>query len=267
MNDYEAKQEARRERYERRSELCKRIAEIRQKRAHDMASIIPFGQPILVGHHSEGRDRRYRAKIERNFRMAFEMAKKAAYYAEKAASVGTGGISSDDPEAIIKLQQKIDEAEAIQARMTAANKIVRKFKGDEHNGYLALEQAGFTAGMAKRLFEPDFCGRIGFADYQLSNNSANIRRMKQRIDQLRREHQQRSSDEKPILEIKAPEGVEIVENAGDNRLQIIFPGKPADSVRASLKSHGFRWSPNAGAWQRQLNDSARWAAKRVLEAL
>lgn len=28
-----------------------------------MADIIPFGQPILVGHHSERSDRRYRNKI------------------------------------------------------------------------------------------------------------------------------------------------------------------------------------------------------------
>lgn len=31
--------------------------------ATDMASVIPMGQPILIGHHSEKRDRRYREKI------------------------------------------------------------------------------------------------------------------------------------------------------------------------------------------------------------
>lgn len=30
-----------------------------------------------------------------------------------------------------------------------------------------------------------------------------------------------------------------------------------------LKSYGFRWSPNAGAWQRQLTDNAIYAAKRI----
>jgi hypothetical protein len=33
--------------------------------AHRMADAIPFGQPILDGHHSEGRDRRYRDRIHR----------------------------------------------------------------------------------------------------------------------------------------------------------------------------------------------------------
>ena len=30
-----------------------------------------------------------------------------------------------------------------------------------------------------------------------------------------------------------------------------------------LKSNGFHWSPNAGAWQRQLNDRTIWAADRI----
>ena len=64
-----------------------------------------------------------------------------------------------------------------------------------------------------------------------------------------------------------PEGVEIVENDSLNRLQILFPGKPSEAIRSQLKSAGFRWSPTEGAWQRQLNDGARWAAKRVLEAI
>jgi hypothetical protein len=225
-----------------------------------MAEVIPFGQPILVGHHSEGRDRRYRAKIERNNRKAYELGKKAEYYAQKAASVGTGGISSDDPEVIVKLQEKIELAEKVQARMVAANKAVRK------NDREALAAQGFSEARINDLFTPDFCGRLGFADFELQNNSANIRRMRQRITGLRREHANRNA-ETPRLEIKAPEGVTIEENAAENRLQIFFPGKPSEQIRSKLKSHGFRWSPNAGAWQRQLNDSARYAAKQVLESV
>ena len=35
--------------------------------AHTMADGIPFGQPILVGHHSEQRDRNYRERIRNHF--------------------------------------------------------------------------------------------------------------------------------------------------------------------------------------------------------
>lgn len=261
MNDYEMRQEARRERLERRAELCVKLSAMRHARARQMGDIIPMGQPILIGHHSEGRDRRYRDKIARNYQKAYELSRKAEYYKQKAASVGRGGISSDDPEAIVKLQEQIDKAEALQARMTAANKAIRK------NDRTALAEQGFSESRIDDLFKPDFCGRIGFASYELTNNGANIRRMKQRIEQLRAEHQRRTVDQSPALAIKTPHGVEIVENADLNRLQLFFPSKPADAVRSSLKAAGFRWSPTAGAWQRQLNESARWAAKRGLEAL
>jgi hypothetical protein len=57
MNAYEEKQQARVERYEALAEKHRAAADAACNRAHEMASIIPFGQPILVGHHSEGRDR------------------------------------------------------------------------------------------------------------------------------------------------------------------------------------------------------------------
>jgi hypothetical protein len=45
----------------------RRAAQARAKldRADQMAEHIPLGQPILIGHHSENRDRRYRERIHR----------------------------------------------------------------------------------------------------------------------------------------------------------------------------------------------------------
>lgn len=45
--------------------------------AKEMISVIPFGQPVLVGHHSEGRDRRYRGKIHDTFGKSFALQEKA----------------------------------------------------------------------------------------------------------------------------------------------------------------------------------------------
>ena len=52
-------------------------------------------------------------------------------------------------------------------------------------------------------------------------------------------------------------------NREDNRLQIFFEEKPDEKTRETLKENGFRWSPKAGAWQRQLNDNAIYAADRL----
>ena len=75
-----------------------------------MADIIPFGQPILIGHHSERGDRSYRAKIYANFGKGFDALKAAGEMAARAASIGSGGISSDDPDAIKKLRERTDHA-------------------------------------------------------------------------------------------------------------------------------------------------------------
>ena len=95
------------------------------------------------------------------------------------------------------------------------------------------------------------------APFQLTNNNANIRRIKQRIVELDASQAQEPAE----YEIN---GVRVVENVDDNRLQILFDGKPPAEVRQRLKSNGFRWSPYAGAWQRQLNNGARYAAQRAL---
>src|SRR5690606_26748710 len=50
-SNYEGKQEARQERYEDRAAAASAASTSTWQQARTMASVIPFGQPILVGHH------------------------------------------------------------------------------------------------------------------------------------------------------------------------------------------------------------------------
>jgi hypothetical protein len=229
-------------------------------RAHKMAECIPFGQPIIVGHHSEGRDRRFRARIHKTMDKAVEEKQTADYYNRKAASAASNkAISSDDPDAVARLKVKIAGLEKLQEIMKAANKIVKRAKGTKEEKVAELEALRIPNPV--RLFEPDFCGRIGFPDYALSNNNANIRTARQRLEQLQKQESQQTTEQ------NLGNGIRIVENMEDNRLQIFFPGKPAEDVRAKLKSHGFHWSPTVGAWQRQRSSSATWAAQHIIDQL
>jgi len=256
MNRYEERQEAKRERYQALAEKNDRESESRGQRAHDCIAGIPPGQPILVGHHSEKRHRAALNRHDGNMRKAIEADDKAAHYRDKAASVGKGGISSDDPEAIQKLQTKIDAADKLQETMKAANKIIRRKLTIEQHIQALQDELHFDHIRAHQLLTPDFCGRIGFAAYELQNNNANIRRMKQRIDQLK---------EAPTESSESQHGdVTLVENVDENRIQLIFPGKPSDAIRTILKRHGFRWSRYNGAWQRHLNNAGRYAADQAL---
>lgn len=173
-------------------------------------------------------------------------------------SVGMGGISSDDPNALDKLTAKLEKLEKHQALMKAANAAIRM--KDKEKGDAKLRELGYTDDEIKQLRTPDFCGRIGYPSYELSNNNARIKATRDRIDQLRR------MEETP-MEGWFFDGGEVVCNKEINRLQIIFDDIPSPDVRQTLKGWGFRWAPSEQAWQRQLNPNAVEIAKNRIPFL
>lgn len=181
----------------------------------------------------------------------------------KIKSVGTGGIMSDDENAIAKLTAKLERLEQLQARMKAANAAIRM--KDAAKGDAKLKELGYTTGEIAKLREPDYCGRVGYPSYALTNNNANIRRIKGRIAELEKEAQRaaENADAEPVR----GNGYKLVENAEIGRIQFIFDDKPDENTRALLKSYGFRWSPSQGAWQRMLNDNGRYAAQKIRDEI
>ena len=89
--------------------------------------------------------------------------------------------------------------------------------------------------------------------YMLSNNNAEIRRIRGRIEQVRQHEDTHFAG----WEF---DGGRVEANKADNRLQVFFDGKPDEAARDELKANGFRWAPSVGAWQRQLNKNAYYAA-------
>ncbi len=266
-NDYEERKESRIDRLHERAEKAASDSAAAHETASSMASVIPFGQPILVGHHSERRDRNYRDRIRAKMGKAVELGDKADRLVQRAASAESNqAISSDDPTAVVKIKERIQEAQEQQNTMKAANKIIRRKPKNESTPEKLAELAamGFAESKAPRLFIPDWCGRYGFADYVTKNNNANIRRMKARLVEL--EAALVRSVEEDNKETDC--GIcKLVENVEINRVQLVFDGKPSEEIRATLKSSGFRWSRYEGAWQRHLNNAGIWAAKHVAETI
>lgn len=167
-------------------------------------------------------------------------------------------IKSGDEDAIERLEEKLEGLKELQERMKAVNKAVRikdEAKGDEE-----FRIMGFSDNHIKELRTPDYCGRVGYPQYALQNNNANIHRVEDRIKQLK------AAKEKGTQETEN-QFCKVVENTEIMRLQLIFDGKPSDEIRSVLKSNGFRWSPREGAWQRQLTSNAKYSLRRVLEEL
>ncbi len=252
-NRYEDKLDSKRERLLARAEKADRDGDARIAKANRDASAIPLGQPILVGHHSEKRDRKFRDRIHSNYTKGYELKKKAGNLRGRAASVGTAGISSDDPDAVIKLTEKLAELEKKQKLHKAINKALRV--ADRTGSDDELKALGLSDKMIAQFKTPDFAGDRGIPSYVLSNNSSNMRRIRQRIEALRKAANDQTSEE-------VHGDIRILDNVEENRVQIFFPGMPSPDVRKKLKQNGFRWSRTEGAWQRHRSNAALWWARR-----
>ena len=134
--------------------------------------------------------------------------------------------------------------------MLFRSKIIRKQPVD----LVALAAITGSEKSAESLLKPDYCGRIGFAPFELTNNNAKIKATRERIVEL----EKRKATTPQELTIN---GVRVLENTEAMRLQLFFNGKPAPDVIALLKSHAFKWSPSNMAWQRQLTSNAIYSFK------
>lgn len=239
----EARRDARRSKLE--AEAAHQYGKVRE-----IMDRIPMGQPILVDHYSAKGHRRDLARMDTAMGKSV-----AASKAAEAVPDATTAILSSDADAIDQLRAKLAEAEAGQERMKRANAAIKK--GCTVADLVAL---GYSEPVAQNLLTPRYAweGR-GFPDYRISNNSANIRRMRLRVEQL-----EKAKAAPAVSRQIGNSGVTVEEDPEAMRLRLRFPGKPAPAIIAELKSYGFRWAPSEGAWQTHLSNKARWASERIL---
>lgn len=253
--EYAAKRQAKIDRLRERAEAKEAQSSALYNQSDRMASCIPMGQPILIGHHSERRDRNFRERMHNKMRKAGELQDEAERLRRRAeAAEANTAIFSDAPNAVESLAAKIERLEKRQEAMRFVNKHVRA------NNKEALAEMGYTDEQITKFFTPDFCGRVGFPSYALTNNSAVIRDAKKRMARLEAQR----NDETQEFVIGA---IRIVDNVEDNRIQVFFPGKPAEEIRSKLKHNGFRWSPYNGCWQSYRKQWSMDCAKEIATAL
>ena len=157
----------------------------------------------------------------------------------------------DDPQAAAKLEAKLVKLESAQETMKAVNAYFRKNKTLEGCPSLTPEQITKLQQEMSQSWHLD--KSRPYPAYMLSNNNAEIRRIRGRIEQVR-QHEDTNFAGWEF------DGGRVEANKADNRLQVFFDGKPDEAARDELKANGFRWAPSVGAWQRQLNKNAYYAA-------
>lgn len=257
----EEKKQARIEFYEAQAAKAKKAAADAFSQSSKMSEAIPFGQPILIGHHSEKRDRNYRERIFNKMGQGVKLSEKADYYENKAAAAeSNNAIYIEDENSVERLTEKVEKLKKHQAEMKEINKVLFTKNWPKEKKVTALQKMGYSDLLIEKFFTPSCFGGIGFESYQLTNNNARIKAAEKQLEKAKA-LKTRIEKEYTIA------GVKVVENPEENRLQLFFDGKPSEAIRTALKHNGFRWSPFNGCWQAYLNNNSIWFAKNRLESL
>jgi hypothetical protein len=218
--------------------------------SHQIVSRIPFGQPILVGHHSERHHRNTLARAESADRKAYELHKQAHEVAIRARGAEhRRAIDSDDPDAPDKLRAKVADLERQRERMKFINAEYRRCRGnidamqvgDAEKARVRSLLAHWEPWMGK-AFKP-------FDGYALQNLGANLRRYQERLKSL----EQLPAATEAIQTTYGNVTIETDTNGG--RINVITPGRN-DLATAILRGRGFCWSRMRRCWVRKLTPAA-----------
>lgn len=255
MNSFEAKKQRRIEGYKNKVEKNLKVYDENPgfKVFSEEFSGIPLGQPI----HGV-RDRNYRDKLEKRVRKGFEALDKADYYKDKIeAAESNTAIFSDDPKAIQKIKQKIEDLKASKEQSKQYNKKLRKFKTraeaveafkdstDKDEAFLRdhLEKC-------KHWYASD---RIGLFYFDTTNTNQEIKRLEKRLVFLE------NKAKMPPIDFVIGE---ITVKEVDGQIRVKFPDKPNAEVRRVLKRypHSLKYSGLSTAWVRKLTATTgqRW---------
>lgn len=150
-------------------------------------------------------------------------------------------IMSGDSDALQRLRAELEKLQVAQSQMKEVNAAHKAFMKNS----ASLEKSDLPENVKQRIrdYKPAYSWEPHpFAPFQLTNNSANIRRIEKRIEALS------VTKSAPVTAIEGS-AARLEDDPPVNRVRLFFPSKPDEAVRAKLKSSGFRWSPTIGAWQ------------------
>lgn len=181
----------------------------------------------------------------------------ANYFSDKLnkAIFKSEAIKSGESDTLEKLREKLAELQKNHEIMKNANVAHREYMKEKDISI--FEKYGFKTELINAIIESK---TKPIASYSLTNSLARIKDVEQRIkiEEKRAERYVGGNKSSKYGDL------EVIENVDENRLQLVFEGKPDENTRAVLKSHGFRWSPKNKAWQRQLTTNALYSLKRYV---
>lgn len=185
-----------RERREARAERLREWADKRREKTRraqaasdDAVAGIPFGQPVLRGHHSQKRHERALERSQNAMRAAVEHGRMAEEMTDRATTIeaqAQHAIYSDDPDAVERLKEKIGGLEAQRNRIKAYNASCRKAAKTAGQGDTSLldEQQRQSLATTARVCPYQIGVGGSFPTYELRNLGGNINRLRKRLAEL-----------------------------------------------------------------------------------
>lgn len=223
------------------------------KKSDDILSGIPMGQPILIDHYSARGHINAIRKAGAAMDKSVEATQRAEEHERKAEGLARQletTIFSDDADALEKLEAKISNLEKLQEQMKQANKIMRNAKTTDEQKADELKKMGLSDKCVEELLKPPMFSyqQRGFPGYALTNNNANIRRLKERVEDIKQRQAQQAEAE------ESPNGITVTDEEWQGGKTgycfVKFAEKPDYSIIKDLKAAGFCWR------------QGRWAGKR-----
>jgi hypothetical protein len=248
-----------RERLERKLELRREWAEKAEaasqsayESSHKILDAIPFGQPILVGHHSEKRHRRDLERSNNLMSKCVERSDMAKHHEQCADGIEHAldkSIFSDDVNAVQELEIRIKNNETKREHMKEINRLYRKGDAASLAGYgLNLE------AMREKLKTAYSWCQQPYPAYELSNLGGRITADRKRLESVK-ERQQRAE-----MAAQSENGVTLEQCQG-GYVRVTFAEKPDRSILNDLKAAGFFWGN--GSWSGK-QDALPESVKQVL---
>lgn len=118
--DYLKRQQMKKERYKELADKARRKSKEQADKHNMIANTIPMGQPILADHYSASKHRNDIEKMQNAIESSVREDEKANYYDSKVNTIENNTtISSDDPQAIQKLEQKLQALEDYKVKVKA----------------------------------------------------------------------------------------------------------------------------------------------------
>lgn len=237
------------------AEKHKIAAESRYSAYRGIADRIPLGQPILVGHHSE---RGHRADIKRMDNHIKKMSEHldAAKHFEKRAEAAESSriIQADDPDAIDKLNEKVEELEKTRDEMKRINQEFKRVGSLDK-----IEMDDRLRDIARRYmassYRPD---PNPFPSYQITSYTTRIREAKRRAERLTRA---------AGFEGWSLNSFECTQE--DGYIVLRCPYKPNEETRGRLKRYpiSLKWSGRLKAWVRKNTGLANWYSDELRKVI